>query len=307
MNNVLVLVNNYFGFFPEESESIKIVNLYHKHDNSLYIKRVLRKIHLNSFLPYKEIWFEKWYLFLGSVNTVILFDNGNIDCVVKWIHKKYPAIRIIIWYWGPVDICISPSKFNRDYCELWSFDKRDCNDYSMRFNTQFFIMENLYLIENVKNDYKFDVVFVGTEKDRLSKIVKCKELFDSFNINNYMHVVKSKSHYSSNDKYKYKEPIDYKEMLRLISSSRSVLDVVSNDQSGLTLRPLEALFLKRKLITNDRKIVDYDLYNRKNIFILGVDNENQLRDFVFSEYDYTNYDELIMKYSFHSWIERFFD
>ena len=235
----------------------------------------------------------------------IIFDNGNIDCVAKWIHRKKPNIRIIVWYWGPVELCISPKLFNLDYCELWSFDNRDCENYNFKFNTQFFLTQHLKYIEYVDNPV-YDVVFVGTEKNRLDYILSCQSQFEEAGLSCYFHVVKSKKHYESKKDYPYKDAMEYSEMLSVISRSRALIDIVSSDQTGMTLRPLEALFLMKKLITNDKSIKEYDIYNHNNIFILDEDDVKTLPDFVNSDYDTTNYVDLIKKYAFEAWVERFF-
>ncbi len=87
--------------------------------------------------------------------------------------------------------------------------------------------------------------------------------------------------------------------------SKSILDFVSIGQSGLTIRPLEALFLKKKLITNDKFIKNFDFYHPDNVFILGKDKMEYLSDFL--EKPFIEIEESITsKYDFSNWIKRFF-
>ena len=48
--------------------------------------------------------------------------------------------------------------------------------------------------------------------------------------------------------------------------SRSIIEIEDIDQNGLTLRSLESIFFGKKLITDNRDIVNYDFYKKENIY-----------------------------------------
>jgi hypothetical protein len=82
------------------------------------------------------------------------------------------------------------------------------------------------------------------------------------------------------------------------------LDIVSKGQTGLTLRPLEALYAEKKLITNDINIKTYDFYNPNNIFVLEDNNFDKINDFLNKNYQTVD-DKITEKYQFSNWIKRF--
>ena len=67
---------------------------------------------------------------------------------------------------------------------------------------------------------------------------------------------------------------------------------------------MEALFLERKLITNNTDIKNYDFYNHDNIFILGEDNINEIKEFINKPYKKIDQD-IIDYYDFDQWLNRF--
>ena len=67
---------------------------------------------------------------------------------------------------------------------------------------------------------------------------------------------------------------------------------------------MEALFLERKLITNKTDIKNYDFYNHDNIFILGEDNINEIKEFINKPYKKIDQD-IIDYYDFDQWLNRF--
>ena len=76
------------------------------------------------------------------------------------------------------------------------------------------------------------------------------------------------------------------------------------DIKGLTLRTLEALFFKKKLITNNRDIVNLQFYNANNIFVLGIDKLENLK--IFMDKPYENIEQKVIDYyDFNEWLKRF--
>ena len=73
----------------------------------------------------------------------------------------------------------------------------------------------------------------------------------------------------------------------------------------MTLRPLEALFLNKKLVTNYKEIKNEKFYNVNNIFILN-NNYEEIADFL--KTPYVAIDEAIKEqYTCTSWMLRFFE
>ena len=91
----------------------------------------------------------------------------------------------------------------------------------------------------------------------------------------------------------------------MINESKAILDIVQENQTGITIRPLEALFFHKKLITNNKNIVSYKFYCQNNIFIIGKDDINTLKEFM--ELPWLEIDKEVSDfYTFPKWIERFF-
>ena len=61
------------------------------------------------------------------------------------------------------------------------------------------------------------------------------------------------------------------------------------------MRDYESIYNEVKLITTNTNIVNFDFYNKNNIFILGIDDLNKLKEFVASSYEHLP-KELLNKY-----------
>lgn len=299
----LILINQTENsYFPNVIADCDLKSLYSSYR---YWNRILRKIALRYDIFFLEnILFNSWMTSIEKAKGVILFDTGNAPYLIKLINKRFPEKRVILWYWNSIAESVSIESYKDCKAEFWSFDKNDCKKYQMKYNTQIFIEENLRVIEHV-NDGK-EVFYVGADKNRAELLFPLKEYFERNGISYLFNLVKygdSENNYG----LEYMKPLIYSEVLSYADASKAIVDLVADWQSGLTLRPLEALYLKKKLITNMKNIVEYDFYNPKNIFILGVDDISGLRDFIKGDYDDTNYNFFRRRYSFQEWLKRFDD
>ena len=96
-------------------------------------------------------------------------------------------------------------------------------------------------------------------------------------------------------------PLNGKEMNDIYEASRCVLDSAQAGQVGLTIRVLEALGAKKKLITTNEDVVNYDFYRPENIYLYEgkIDLGN-----VFFKSEYKDVEqEVYDRYSLRSWLK----
>ncbi len=279
-----------------ESYDVKVIPLYR------HIPKILkpfRILHFKYKLPFSFVWYGNWYKDLGEVSIIILSASNFTPLIAKYIRKHINKsdIRLVYWYWDPVQPSFSPFKIETRW-EKWSFDKDDCRKYRLKYNSTYFF-KNINLPHN---RLKYDIIFIGQNKGRLNELLRLKDIFQKNGLKFYLHVVKDRD-ISLNTTYKFSKRIPYRELLNLISQSISILDICQQNQSGLTLRVMEALFFEKKLITNNRYVTGYNFYKKENIFILGQDPEDQLLLFLQIPYQKIS-TEIVLQYEFGNWLER---
>jgi hypothetical protein len=301
----LVLVNQTENkYFPTVTNSFIIKPFY---KNNSYTSRFIRKIVLKlNFKLFEKKIFEHWMNDISKCEIVVVFDIGNAKEILRFIRTMYPKKRIIFWYWNIVARSVDIKTIKDLDIEIWSFDKNDCHRYGLKNNTQFYFVKNA---SSLPNDYKKefnDIIFVGTNKNRDHILESLLSIFESQGLSFFYYLVTSiKEKKKKSIKWYYLKSIKYTNLTELIRNCKAVLDIVVLDQVGLSLRPLEALYFKKKLITNCKSIKSEKLYNPNNVFILGEDNINKLKDFVNSPYDEKDFMILYKFYSESEWIKRF--
>lgn len=262
------------------------------------ILKYFRILHLNSKLSFKSIWYIKLGDEINSYDLIILSATNFTIEFAKYIEKKVSFNqRLIYWYWNPVRPQILPNFIN-DRWEKWSFDIDDCKTFKMKYNCQYYSM----LKKKENSEIMYDILFVGFDKGRKIILKKCEDIFKKLNLNYLFHIV-NENFMQFKNKRIYKKKISYLEVVDLISESKSILEIMQENQSGLTLRTMEALFYEKKLITNNSNIKKYDFYHPNNIFILNEDSESNLADFLILPYATIN-EQIINNYKFERWLNR---
>ena len=93
-----------------------------------------------------------------------------------------------------------------------------------------------------------------------------------------------------------------KQVQEILEDTVSVVDIEHPDQSGLTIRTIEAVFSGRKLITTNSDIVNYDFYDSNNILV--IDRKYPVIPDGFLEGKATEMKpDLVDKYSIKGWLK----
>lgn len=299
----LILVNNESnGYFVD---AIAKHHFFYIFKNEKMMNRVFRKIILNTSTPIRKTLFTHWKMAVQKCDTIILFDTGNAVSILKYLKQYYPEKRIIFWYWNRVSRSIPVAEIEKCGVEIWSYDPGDCQEYGLNYNLQFVFPQNYKELEN--HGVEYDAFFIGVDKNRGVLLKEIAEKISKVGCSYCYYLVKSQTKADSNVKqmYPYHTPVTYKELIEMSQKSKALIDVIDPDQLGLTLRPLECIYLKKKLITTMKHITDYDLYHPNNVFIWGVDDISKLNEFFNSPYDETNQKELMKRYSVETWLQNF--
>lgn len=303
-NKLLFLWLDDKDFYPQQikKRGIKVANVFKRYPKIL---RAMRRFQIDLKIPFIKPWLESWSNDLEKYETIIIHSSVITVPVVKYIRQRNKNIRLIVWYWNPVSKSVSVEGYRNYGCEIWSFDKKDCDKYNLNFNTQYYF-DDINLDNDNSEDKNIEVLFVGGDKDRIENLAEIKYYLDRNNLSNLFYITPTgnKRNKKYLDLYKNKR-IPYKDIIKYISKSNAILDYVSESQSGMTIRPLEALFFGKKLITNDINIKNADFYNANNVFIIRNNNLNDLQAFL--KKPYKTIDKNIIKYyDFDSWLKRFF-
>ena len=223
---------------------------------------------------------------IGPDDKVLFFTIDNRKDL-QIIRKFIAARELAVWLWNPIRSFRSsaPSRWwflrwlRRAGIRAYTFDPRDARDFGLELTPQVF---RHMAAEPDADAPRTDVYFVGADKGRLAELRAIEARLQRAGLSTHFHVVgdRGKRYDADERRWLRSEQLSYRENLDRVRRSRAVLEILQTCQSGATLRYVEALFLDRKLITNNRAIREAPGYDPSRFFILGEDDLAGLRAFV---------------------------
>ena len=234
--------------------------------------------------------------------------------IIDSLREHHPQAKFILYEWDSIVNNKNARGLVKYFDETWSFDKNDCAEFKMKFLPLFY--NNEYSGVKMQESYQYEMMFIGTTHSDRFRFVKTIEnqvkgvkfnwfYFPSRLLYFYMWLQDKFLRVNSNYHDFRFSPLSKKEILKVVEKSRIVLDAQHPKQTGLTMRTLETLGARRKLITTNQDIKDYDFYNPQNILIVDRDNPLIPKEFLESDYVIPSH-EVYCKYSLDNWLKTIF-
>ena len=280
--------------------------------------RALNSVFPCIFYNHAKKYYKKILNQIPIVPDVILIVKGDMvyEDTIKLMRIKFPNAEIILYLWDSVDNVIGILKRVHLYDRVLSFDPEDCKKYDFEHRALFCDFEKDF--QNKKQETIHDLCFYGTMYgdrfkviNKLSKICRDNQLdFYKFcflrgRFMKLFYWITDSSYRKFNRNDLSFEPKSASELSRVVESSRVILDINARNQSGLTLRTLESVVSKKRIITTNPVIKEYDFYNVNNILVINRDNINIPMTFFRSEYSEID-EKILEKYTARGWVKDVF-
>lgn len=235
--------------------------------------------------------------------------------ILSYMHEHFKESKFLFYEWDPLCGKKIPDVLEQ-YDYAYSFDSDDVkNNPEFKFRPSFFLRE--YLDNASCHDYKYDVSFVGTlYNNRWAIIKRFQEYFESHGLSSYFYLYMAswtlylwdfirRGTFVSPKKMQFKA-MSYIDIIKVVRDSKSVLDIVYSQQSGLSMRAFESMAAHRKYITNNAEVMKYDFYNPNNILVVDINNIDIPTDFL--ETPFEEVDKKVMyKYSVEGLVDELFE
>ena len=205
--------------------------------------KIAGKLFFNSF-------FDRLFSIKGRGNCYIIYAR-IFECfgptLLTYLKKK-DKNGIFICYLGDVvqSFSFKIKDLFKGFDFIYSVDRKDSKRYGLKF------LQEPYSYNPIPpKTEKYDVLFVGSAKNRLEKIYtvydKLKE--QKYRCRFFITGVPSEKQ-KQNEDIVFNEYLDYSTILNLISESRAILEILQEDADTTTPRYSEALLYKKYLITD---------------------------------------------------------
>lgn len=290
---------------PSNSNIVKALGRINKRFISVYTKKYFKKTVIPAI---NNISYD--YVLLVAGMTFAFTPQ-----MVETIRGLNPDAKFVMYQWDSEKNLPFSTSIHKCFDSIYSFDLNDCSrDDKYKFLPLFYTRQYEEVGKNKKENFKYDCSYVGTAHPRKYKEINeisksLKGLMDKQLIYHYMpsrlkylyHKVLSPEYKKATLKDFKLEKVPAKEMMSIFKESKCILDAPQAGQTGLTIRTIECLGARRKLITTNTDIKRYDFYNEANILVFDGNIDKESRFFK-CEYEELS-EHVYLKYSLREWIK----
>ncbi len=239
------------------------------------ILRVCREIWKKLRLPKICIWYNKETKNIEQQIIVVKDPIITID-FISFLRQNNPDKYIVLDYDNRVGRSLNPESVRSYVNEIWSYDDDDCKKYGLRNKGKSYL--DIYQT-TINPNPSYDIFYVGRDKGRLSQIHEIEEKLKAEGLNTYFYICADRE-YLTWTKKEYKHFLPYEGYLELLKVSKAILNIVPDGQTSITQREMEAVFDGVKCITNNKGILDFELYDPTRYYLINEDNYSGIKEFL---------------------------
>lgn len=194
-------------------------------------------------------------------------QHGILDI----LRTEYPELKVVYYFSDLVQldrsrmkICNNQDKFQAD--AIITYDQKDAAKYGL---FHYPLPYSPLLIENGRASKDYDVCFIGRAKDRYSDILKVYDDLTERGIKCHFTVVTERVKLTERRPgiHYQRHQLPYRQYLEIENNSRCILEIIQEGSCGYTTRIPEAVFLSKRIISNNLKLKEDCFYDPRNILV----------------------------------------
>lgn len=324
MNNerVLFIGTEFYDYHLKIKDEIErlgyLVDFYGDRPNTTSITRAMLKINPGLIKRrisdyYKQILEET----RDNTYKYVFILNGKSFTreMIAGLKELHNYSEFVLYLWDSVELYPNVKEFLHLFDRCYTFDYKDSEQVENLILLPLFYSDDYAQIPYLSNKNEYDLVSICTAHPNRYRIIN--KLFpilekQGLRIYSFYFIIKLQYIYNkifiSDFRHAKKEEFNFRslsnhEVIDIISKSKSVFDIPHAKQTGLTMRTVETIGAKKKLITTNNYVEKYSFYNENNIFVLDDDNYKGIIEFLDKPYKELD-QEVYESYSLGFWVRR---
>ncbi|UPF27054.1 hypothetical protein MWM29_09300, partial [Flavobacterium psychrophilum] len=241
------------GGFKHKNIGTRIINTFSKIVLGKNPKIKKRQEHIIKMLEEK-----------GFQDQILVINPEVISLEYHQKIKKFTP-KYIAYLYDSVERCPIEHLLHGVFNEIYSFDKGDVKEYGFKETTNYNYLEKQPITDGLS--IKNQVLYIASFDNRLEKVMLLKQAFEKIKVSyKFIIVGKKTSLYKLKNVFSSKilgiefkrNRIKQNDLKKLYAQTQTILDLVRDNQSGLSFRVFEAMAFQKKLITNNKNIKTYN-------------------------------------------------
>lgn len=325
--NVLFITPSFFGYEKALKEKLEAlgatVDMYEERLHGSFTDAVCLRLRLHKVIQGR---INNYFRSIFNTTAVKQYDYvwiNNPEALTEGLllelKAQQPQAKFCLYMWDNFRNKPMVPKLLKHFDHVASFDREDCELYGMNFLPLFYTDAYQYDENKAMREFQYKVSFVATaHSDRVALIRKLRNQCDRHDWKYYFYLflpnkltfyglkVLEKGYRGAVISDISFESLSHEAIQDVVKQSEAIVDIQHPLQTGLTMRTFEiALGMRKKLITTNKTVENYDFYHPSNICIIDRENPSIPEDFMTTPYFMLD-EELYQKYSITSWIMTFF-
>lgn len=321
---ILFFSANFLGYQNAIKKALETtgatVDYFDERPGNTFMVKALIRINRNLLSFYIEKYYKKIieYTSLNNYDYIFFIKGESVSSDILYLlRSSHPKAQFILYHWDSIANNRNALRISHCFDVIFSFDQEDCDRYGWRFLPLFY--GNGYKEIAEENNYRYALMFIGTTHgDRYKLVRQIRDELQYLGHESYTYfffpsrllylkmILQNKWVRRAPIKEFNFKPMTQDEVISIVAQSNIVFDIQHAKQTGLTMRTIEALGAKRKLLTTNADIVKYDFYNPNNIQIIDRYSRVWDKSFLYSKYVDIPID-IYNKYSIDGWIKAIFE
>lgn len=230
---------------------------------------------------------------------------------VRRLKAGNRSARFILYQWDSIRRLPGIERLIPYFDRVLSFDRRDCLQRpDFAFRPLFY--RNPPPSQGREPALSYDLTCIGwLHSDRLSRLLEIESELKGLGLRVYFYLYTGIGAYLRHlvlgrHRLLHFRKLSFTRVTAIMNASKCVLDLPHADQNGLTMRTIEAIGMRRKLVTTNLDISNYDFFDHENI--LPLEKLDAAAIAAFLEGGSRPVPEgVLRRYTLDQWLEEVFD
>lgn len=314
---ILFFAPTFFGYYRRIEQNFK--------EKGWIVDTILEDFVNNSYF-YRFFWVKKKSLRLWYAKRYYLKEisrlNASYDVVfvvrgealseelLGIIKRQNPEAMFVMYQWDSVRNNPNALMIEKMFDRVYTFDMNDAKDYGWIYRPLFFCKAEQ------KGEKKIDFAYIGTlyyQRGYLLKQIREYCVKNNYSLFDYLfcpklmffihkYLMKDARYCDTSYRDINFSSLSYHSIVEQYESARILVDYSADDQAGLTMRTIESIGNSCKLITNNKSIINTDIYSFGNIFVYDINAFDIPKDFVEKPYEPLP-EKMLQYYSLGGWVD----
>ena len=216
----------------------------------------------------KSLWYKFYtcapFFDKGKKQFAIFTENNSISFSKRFLSRlrgDYPNLVMLFEFTNVCGKYNNLKKLSRVidfYDHIITFNEADSRQYGFRFHRLCYSFR-----EPEESDVPYsDLLFIGQDKGRLSYLLSVYDRVTQLGLKCSFYIANvAADKQVAREGIIYNRWIPYSEVLRHVSRTRCILEILEDQSNYFSLRTFEALVYKKKLITATPGVLKADFYS----------------------------------------------